>query len=122
VEDDYLVALQFENALTEAGFDVVDIASTAAEAVQLVPDHRPHLVLMDIRLAGPHDGIHAATEIFDRFGIRCIFISAFSDAQTQARATHVRPLGWLAKPIHDDKLVAAVDAALREIEQRPASG
>ena len=39
VEDDYLVALQFENALTEAGYEVVDIASTAAEAVQLVPDH-----------------------------------------------------------------------------------
>ena len=41
VEDDYLVALQFENALTEAGYDVVDIASTAEEAVQLVPDRKP---------------------------------------------------------------------------------
>src|ERR1051326_5230776 len=52
VEDDYLVALQFENALTEAGFDVVDIASTAEEAIQLVSDHRAELVLMDVRLRG----------------------------------------------------------------------
>ena len=35
VEDDYLVALQFENALTEAGFDVVDIASTAEAGISL---------------------------------------------------------------------------------------
>ena len=122
VEDDYLVALQFENALTEAGYDVVDIASTAAEAVQMVPDHQPELVLMDIRLAGPRDGIDAAAEIFDRFGIRSIFVSAFTDPATQTRAQPARPLAWLSKPVSDHKLVAAVDAALRQIEGRSACG
>src|SRR5215469_16151154 len=122
VEDDYLVALQFENALTEAGYDVVDIASTAAEAVQMVPDHQPELVLMDIRLAGPRDGIDAAAEIFDRFGIRSIFVSAFTDSATQARAQPARPLAWLSKPVSDHKLVTAVDTALRQIEGRSACG
>jgi two-component system, response regulator PdtaR len=116
VEDDYLVALQFENALTEAGYDVVDIASTAAEAVQLVPDHGPDLVLMDVRLAGPHDGIYAATEIFDRYGVRSIFISAFSDDATRARAVAASPLAWLGKPVEDGKLVATVGAALHVIK------
>lgn len=115
VEDDYLVALQFENALTEAGYEVVDIASTAAEALQLVPDHRPHLVLMDVRLAGPDDGVQAAMEIFDRFGTRSIFVSAIADPATQARARPACPLAWLAKPVRDEKLVATVDAALRDI-------
>jgi two-component system, response regulator PdtaR len=115
VEDEYLVALQFENALTEAGYEVVDIASTAAEAMQLVPDHRPDLVLMDVRLAGPEDGIHAATEIFHRFGTRSIFVSAVTDPATQTRALRAQPLAWLAKPIRDEKLVAAVGTALREI-------
>src|SRR5438105_2507153 len=105
VEDDYLVALQFENALTEAGYDVVDIASTAEEAVQLVPDHRPELVLMDVRLAGPRDGIQAAAEILDRFGIRSIFVSAFSDPTVRARAESANPIAWLAKPVAVQKLV-----------------
>src|SRR5215472_14016937 len=65
VEDDYLVALQFENALTEAG--------------QMVPDHQPELVLMDIRLAVARDGIDAAAEIFERFGIRIMFASFYTD-------------------------------------------
>jgi two-component system, response regulator PdtaR len=114
VEDDYLVALQFENALTEAGYDVVDIASTADEAVQLVPDHHPELVLMDVRLAGPRDGIQAAAEILDRFGIRSIFVSAFSDPRTRARADQAKPIAWLAKPVAAQKLVTTVKAALRE--------
>jgi len=114
VEDDYLVALQFENALTEAGYDVVDIASTADEAVQLVPDHHAELVLMDVRLAGPRDGIQAAAEIFDRFGVRSIFVSAFSDPTTRARADQAKPIAWLAKPVAVQKLVTTVNAALRE--------
>jgi two-component system, response regulator PdtaR len=118
VEDDYLVALQFENALTEAGFEVVDIASTAEEAVQLVPDHQPELVLMDVRLAGPRDGIQAATEILDRFGIRSIFVSAFSDPTTRARADGANPIAWLAKPVADRKLVTTVSRALRDMGGR----
>src|SRR5918911_1311403 len=114
VEDDYLVALQFENALTEAGYDVVDIASTAEEAVQIVPDYRPELVLMDVRLAGPRDGIQAAAEIFDRFGIRSIFVSAFSDPATRARADRANPIAWLPKPVADRKLLNTVDSALRD--------
>lgn len=119
VEDDYLVALQFENALTEAGYDVVDIASTAEEAVQIVPDYRPELVLMDVRLAGPRDGIQAAEEILDRFGIRSIFVSAFSDPATRARADRVKPIAWLAKPVADRKLLNTVDTALRDIAAGP---
>jgi CheY-like chemotaxis protein len=115
VEDDYLVALQFEHTLTEAGYVVVDIASTAAEAVQLMRDHEAELVLMDVRLAGPHDGIHAATEILDRFGTRSIFVSALTDPEIRARANSARPLAWLAKPVRDDNLLTAVDAAWRQI-------
>ncbi len=113
VEDDYLVALQFENALADAGYSVVDIASTAAEAIQLVPDHQPELVLMDVRLAGAEDGIHAATRIRESFGVRSIFISALTDATTRERASKALPLAWLTKPVPDAKLVAVVDAAFR---------
>ena len=64
-------------------------------------------------LAGPRDGIQAAAEILDRFGIRSIFISAFSDPTTRARANRANPIAWLAKPVADRKLVATVSTALR---------
>ena len=69
---------------------------------------------MDVRLAGPRDGIQAAAEIFDRFGVRSIFVSAFSDPTTRARADQAKPIAWLAKPVAVQKLVTTVNAALRE--------
>ena len=115
VEDDYIAALQFANALAEAGFEVVDIASTAAEAIAFVPDHLPDLIVMDVRLAGPRDGIEAASEIFRCFGIQSIFVSGFLDPPTRARGLAANPFGWLSKPIQQAKLVATVNAALNQL-------
>ena len=57
VEDDYFVALELEHRLLDAGFDVVGIATTAEEALDKARSGNPDLAVMDIRLAGPRDGI-----------------------------------------------------------------
>ena len=49
-----------------------------------------------------------------RFGVRSIFVSAFSDPTTRARADQAKPIAWLAKPVAVQKLVTTVNAALRE--------
>src|SRR5216683_3469488 len=119
VEDNYFVAHQCESALVEAGYDVVDIVETADQAVQAAMDRRPELVLMDIYLPGKRDGIDAAVEIFQRFGIRSVFASALSDAAVKARAEFAQPLGWLAKPFNDRKLIATVKSALDGMDGLP---
>jgi DNA-binding NarL/FixJ family response regulator len=120
VEDNYFVAHQCEDALTQAGHHVVGLVATAEEAIRLALDHRPELVLMDIYLAGNGDGINAAIEIFERAGIRSVFATAYADANTKSLATRARPLGWLAKPFNDQKVVAAVESAIRNLEAHPA--
>jgi two-component system, response regulator PdtaR len=119
VEDNYFVAHQCESALIDAGYDVIEIVETADEAVQVVMDRRPELVLMDIYLPGKRDGIDAAVEIFQRFGIRSIFASALADAAVKDRADAAQPLAWLAKPFNDRKLVATVQSALDEVNALP---
>src|ERR1051326_6668459 len=57
VEDDFLIAMQTETALREAGFQVIGPATTAEEAVALAADAHPCLAVMDIRLASKRDGI-----------------------------------------------------------------
>lgn len=52
VEDEAVLAMDMEFSLTQSGFDVVGIADTAREAVLLVDQQRPDLVLMDITLKG----------------------------------------------------------------------
>jgi two-component system, response regulator PdtaR len=116
VEDDYLVALQMEGALTEAGFDVVGIASSCEEALALAEARTPTLALMDIRLSGKRDGIETALELFNEHGIRCIFASAHSNAEARQRAAPANPLAWLPKPYTMVSLVEVVRQAIAVLE------
>jgi two-component system, response regulator PdtaR len=116
VEDDYLIAMQTEAALTAAGFHVVGTATTAEEAVALAGDERPFLAVMDIHLASKRDGIDAARELFHDLGIRCIFATAHDDPITRDRAEPYAPLGWLAKPYTMGSLVGLVTEALTKLD------
>jgi CheY-like chemotaxis protein len=116
VEDEYFVALDVEDALSGVGFTVVGIATTAEEAVRMAEAERPDIVLMDIRLAGTRDGIEAAAEIRNRFGIPSLFATAHSDAGTRARGDRAAaPLGWLTKPYSGSEVVLAVTEAIAKV-------
>jgi len=112
VDDDWLIRMQIEHFLALAGFEIVGVAMDAAGAVALAEQEGPDLVLMDIRLSGSSDGVAAAQEIADRFGVRSVFVSAHTDQGTIARTQAARPLGWVAKPFTEAELVQAVRAAL----------
>jgi DNA-binding NarL/FixJ family response regulator len=113
VEDEYFVALNAEYALSDAGFAVVGHAATAEAAIHLAAVHCPDIVVMDIRLAGPRDGIDAAAEIHKTLGIPSLFASAHSDSDTRRRAKATQAcIGWLAKPYSAAQLEAAVRDAV----------
>ncbi len=116
VEDDFLVAMQMESALVEAGFEVAGIAASGEDAIELAVTERPRLAVMDIRLAGDRDGIDTALQLFVDQGIRCIFATAHHDEQSRRRAAPAVPLGWLPKPYTMASLVGMVRSAVRELE------
>ena len=119
VEDDFLVASDVEAALLDAGFDVIGVAETSAAALALATAQKPSLIVMDIRLAGPRDGIDTAIEIYRDHGIRSLFASAHSDSLARGRAEPAAPLGWLQKPYSMSQLVDAVKGALSELSGGP---
>ena len=116
VEDDFLVAMQIETALTEAGFALTGTAASGEEAIDLAASLRPALVLMDIRLAGKMDGVDAALALFRKHGIRCIFATAHHDPEVRRRAAPAEPLGWLQKPYTMPGMLAAVRQGLADLK------
>jgi DNA-binding NarL/FixJ family response regulator len=112
VEDDALVASYIRDVLEETGFIVPGIASTGAEAFALAEEMRPRLALVDIKLAGPIDGIDVARELLARFNVSSIFLSGISDPAVLERATTVRPLGFLQKPFRPSQVFNALERAL----------
>jgi DNA-binding response OmpR family regulator len=115
IEDDVLIASQMEAALADAGFDVIAAVATGEEALETVRTHVPDLAIVDIRLAGDHDGVDTAIALFRTHGIRCIFATAFADREARRRAEPASPLGWLQKPYTMASLTDLVRAALREM-------
>ena len=118
VEDDYLIAMQVEDALNEAGFSVVGVASSAEEATHLAGAFQPQLAIMDIRLLGRRDGIDTALDLFRSYNIRCIFASAHNDPDVMQRAGPAQPLAWLQKPYTMSSLINAVQKALTELQPK----
>jgi CheY-like chemotaxis protein len=112
VEDESFAVLYMADVITEGGYDVVGTAASARDAIAKAEAERPDLVLMDIRLVGPQDGIHAATEIYRRFGIRSIFVTAYTDPETRKRAAVANPVGFIEKPFNPETLLGALRAAL----------
>jgi DNA-binding NarL/FixJ family response regulator len=115
VEDDYLISAAMEGALTEAGFEIAGVASSAQEALELAASHEPELVVMDVRITGHRDGVDTALELFARHGIRSIFATAHHSPGTVARAQRASPLAWVPKPYTMASLVEAVRQAFRDL-------
>ncbi|WP_029000859.1 hybrid sensor histidine kinase/response regulator [Azohydromonas australica] len=113
VEDDAVIALDLQLQLEDMGYRVVGPADSAALALSLVLDHRPDLVLMDINIRGPVNGVQAAEQL-RRAGSSqpVIFLTSHTDVGTVTQAVGATPYGYLSKPFQSDELRASIEVAL----------
>ena len=82
VEDEGIVALDLRTQLTDLGYEVVGVATSGPQAVDLADSSAPDLILMDIHLHGSMNGIAASQEIRNRCYVPIIFLTAFVDPGT----------------------------------------
>lgn len=112
VEDDTIIAITIEGRLKQFGYRVVGRASTAKDAISKTIEFEPDLVLMDIHLKGPVDGIEAAQTIYGIHNIPVVYLTAFSDENTLERAQKTSPFGYIVKPFSDSTLKTTIKLAL----------
>lgn len=112
VEDDSIIALTIQTRLASMGFEVVGRASTGSEAISKAEKLSPDLVLMDIHLKGPMDGIEAAEMIYGVQNIPVVYLTAFSDEKTLERAQKTSPFGYIVKPFTDNTLRVTLTMAI----------
>ena len=112
VEDEAIVARDIRLQLEELGYEPVGHATRGEEAIVLAGELKPDLVLMDIRLVGAMDGIAAAQAIRMQFGLAVVFLTAFAEDETLARAKLAEPLGYILKPFSERELRTVLSIAL----------
>lgn len=108
VEDDADLRRMFRNALSIAGYDVEE-AGDGVEALQLVENHPPDLVVLDLLLRAL-DGVSVQQELASRALTRRIpiVIVTGSDIDTDALAVAC----VLRKPISPEELLRTVRQCL----------
>lgn len=112
VEDEAIVALDLRTQLEDLGYDVIGIADQADDALKIAAAQRPDLVLMDVRLKGPTDGITTAGILLRMYQVPVIYLTAHSDDETVQRAAGTAAYGYLTKPFQIRELRAAIEVAL----------
>ena len=114
VEDEQIVAVDLESVLQTLGYQVVGTAPSGEEACRIASVSSPDLVLMDIRIDGPIDGIDTAREIRKTLDVPIVFLTAYTDQETLDRAKDIGPYGYLVKPYAERDLQATIEIALQK--------
>ena len=111
VDDDPQTLLHVRSALSQAGYRAIATAEPQ-EALRIMGEERPHLVLLDVMLPG-WDGIDLMRELYGISEAPMIFISAYGDDTAITRAFEAGAADYVVKPFSPTELVVRVNAALR---------
>ena len=111
VEDEATSALIIKLLFDSMGYDIGNVAATGEEAVTRGMNEKPDLICMDIQLAGKIDGIEAAEKIIAcNKNTEILFLTAYSDDQTIARAKKLNPIAYLVKPFDINELKKIIES------------
>jgi CheY-like chemotaxis protein len=108
VEDDTLIALDFEDTIIGLGVKTVRTAASVSRALQLIDERAPDFALLDIGLM--QEKSFAVAERLEQLGIPFAFVSGYGRDAAIPAAFAKRPR--LPKPCTTEALAAALLGAL----------
>jgi two-component system, response regulator PdtaR len=109
-EDEALIRMDLAEMLKEEGYDVVAEAGDGEAAVKLADEHRPDLVILDVKMP-VLDGISAAERIVDGRIAPVLILTAFSQRELVERAREAGAMAYVVKPFNKSELVPAIEMA-----------
>ena len=110
-EDEALIRMDLAEMLGEEGYEVVGQAGDGETAVELVEEHRPDLVVVDVKMP-KLDGIAAAQRIASQRIAPVVILTAFSQRELVERARDAGAMAYLVKPFTKNDLVPAIEMAI----------
>jgi DNA-directed RNA polymerase specialized sigma24 family protein len=119
IEDEPLISMQLEDLVRSLGHEICGTAATRTQAVDIVSEKTPGLVLADIQLADGSSGLDAVDDILEMGSVPVIFITAYPERLLTGDRTE--PTYLITKPFHEDTVRAAISQALFFGSSRPLS-
>ena len=108
VEDDPIIALDFEDTVLRLGVTTVRIAGSVSRALQLIDERAPDFVLLDVGLV--REKSFAVAERLEALGIPFVFVTGYSTDVALPATLAQKPR--LPKPCTSDALEAVLRSAV----------
>ncbi|GAA2401878.1 response regulator [Streptomyces glaucosporus] len=115
-EDEALIRLDLKEMLEEEGYTVVGEAGDGQTAVELAREHRPDLVILDVKMP-VLDGISAAEKIAGESIAPVLMLTAFSQRELVERARDAGAMAYLVKPFSKSDVVPAIEMAVSRFNE-----
>lgn len=120
VDDEPQIRKLLQTGLTGHGFEVI-MAANSAEALTAVSRRQPHLIILDIALGAPPDGLEICRQLRQESRVPIIMLTVRSDERTKVQALDAGADDYLTKPFSMEELRARIRAVLRRSGAEPAA-
>jgi len=97
--------------------EIVDTCQNGREAIRAIKTHKPDLVFLDIQMPG-FDGFSVIQGLMEVDPPLFVFCTAYGDHAI--RAFEAQAVGYLMKPVEEDKLAATLDGVRQRLAERGA--
>ena len=118
-EDEAIIRLDLKESLEEEGYEVVGEAGRGDQAIELVRELRPDLVMLDIKMPVV-DGLTAARTIAAERICAVLMLTAFSQREIIEEARDAGALAYLVKPFQKNDLIPAIEVAIGRFRELQA--
>lgn len=115
VDDEVLIAEDIKDILHEFGYANTALAHSKKEAIELLKNFSPHVVLLDIRMEHELEGFELANIINEEYTMPFIFITAHSDVATIKKIITTQPFAYITKPVKKSDLFANISLLAEQL-------
>ena len=113
-EDETLIRMDLVEMLTESGYQVVAQAINGQEAITLATEHKPDLIILDVKMP-ILDGISAAEQLINICPV--LMLTAFSQKELVERARDSGVMAYVVKPFTINDLLPAIEISISRHRQ-----
>jgi two-component system, response regulator PdtaR len=117
VEDDPIITEDIRDMLTSVNYQVVGSAYDKDEAINLINNLKPDLVLLDINLEGSYEGFEIANHINKTRKTPFLYLTSYSGKDIVNKAKETLPMGYIVKPFNEKELFTSIEIALHNFSK-----
>jgi DNA-binding NarL/FixJ family response regulator len=117
VEDEVIIAEALQEMLFQLGYANIQRCKTQEHAESVIHEGEIGLAILDINLAGNHEGIILG-HLCKKKNIPFFFLSSYSDRKTLFEATQAKPGNYVIKPFSPEEILVAIELTLMHSQKK----